>query len=204
MPGMGDAVAAPSGDRRSTQILVAAAAVAVAIIVGAGVMRARAARPGSVAVTPGGTVPVALDVPPVPPVPSLPPVPPPPEPSTTMPSPAPEAAHNGAAAADAGAAQDPASDASPAARQREIVDEARRLTDPATAIGMYSQAIELEPQSLAARDALFERAKLYLATGDREHARADVQKLKRRADAKDLERDLQLILDGANVPGGGP
>ncbi|MCC7109401.1 MAG: hypothetical protein IT382_08945, partial [Deltaproteobacteria bacterium] len=46
-------------------------------------------------------------------------------------------------------------------------------------------------------DALFERAKLYLATGDAEGARADVATLRARSDARGLERDLKLILDGA-------
>ncbi|MCC7070103.1 MAG: hypothetical protein IT383_02205 [Deltaproteobacteria bacterium] len=196
MPSWGEAPAPAGTDRRSKQILVAATVIAVAIIVGAGVTRMRATRLAKLAQSPERPPPAAVALPQVPPPPEAPKTPA--QPST------PQALHDHAAAADAGVAQGTASDASPLARQIEIVEEARRHTDPAMAIGMYSQAIELDPQSIAARDALFERAKLYLATGDREHARADVQKLKRRADTKDLERDLQLILDGASAGGGGP
>lgn len=85
----------------------------------------------------------------------------------------------------------------PRVEQAELIDEARRLADPVQAIRLYTRAIELAPVSLPAKDALFERAKLYLATGDAEGARADVATLRARSDARGLERDLKLILDGA-------
>ncbi|MBI1949561.1 MAG: hypothetical protein HYS27_27995 [Deltaproteobacteria bacterium] len=215
MPTYGQEEAAPAagGDRRSKQILIAAGVVAVLIIVGAGVMRVRSGRGGFGSLLPARPTASPMELPAVPPplepvvAPRVPAPPTVPDRIAAAPADAGVAAAaapaDGSGAAPAGGPGDGQAEG-PAARQRELIEEARRLADPAGAIVLYSQAIEIEPKGTAARDALFERAKLYLATGDREHARADANKLKRREDTKDLAHDLQLILDGAGPPGGAP
>lgn len=172
----GPSYAEVADDGRSRQILIAAGVIAVLIVVGAGVVRARANRGLGGFELPSFSAPATRSA----------------TEGPTAPAPAPAPAASGSASAAAG----------PAQQQRDLVHEARTQADPALAIAAYTRAIEIDTTTLDARDALFERAKLHLATGDRDRARSDVGTLKRRADTKELERDLQLILDGASSAGG--
>lgn len=164
-------------DGRSRQILVAAGLIAVLIIAAAALVRVRqsgGSGAGGASSAPSATT--AAEVPEAPAPESAPALVP-----SARPAPV-----------------------DPRIEQAELIDEARRLADPAQAIRLYTRAIELAPVSPPARDALFERAKLYLATGDAEGARADVATLRARSDARGLERDLKLILDGTAGQKGSP
>ena len=65
---------------------------------------------------------------------------------------------------------------------------------PQRAIDLYTQAVDIDPYSKGARDAMLERARLCLAEGDLERAERDLFALKRRPDVDAVKADLEQML----------
>ena len=85
-------------------------------------------------------------------------------------------------------------------RQDELRKQARAASDTATAIDLYTKAVDVDPYAKGARDALLDRARLYLAEGDLEHAERDLFALKRRPDVDAVRADLeQMMADRATA-----
>ncbi|MBI1949560.1 MAG: protein kinase [Deltaproteobacteria bacterium] len=81
-----------------------------------------------------------------------------------------------------------------AKRQEELRQRAKQESDSKRAIDLYTQAVDTDPYSKGARDALLERARLFLAEGDLEQAERDLFALKRRPDVDAVKADLEQML----------
>jgi Type II secretion system (T2SS), protein E, N-terminal domain len=79
-------------------------------------------------------------------------------------------------------------------RQRALIRRAQSEVSGVEAVNHLTSAINLDPSSEAGRDAFLARARLYLAGGELERARRDLQRIARRADAAALREEIDGLL----------
>jgi hypothetical protein len=78
--------------------------------------------------------------------------------------------------------------------QQALLEQALSASEPATTRRLLTEAIALEPSSVEARTALLERARLLIVQGQLGQADLDLERLRRRADVKAIETELEGVL----------